>query len=53
MTQAVYQIPLPEDSVDSVPLALQRVFYNLQTSDFSVGECQALAGLRRWRKLTL
>ena len=31
--QAVYQIPTEKDSLDSVPLALQRVFYLLQTSD--------------------
>ncbi|GAA5900428.1 uncharacterized protein JCM6883_002840 [Sporobolomyces salmoneus] len=35
--EAVYQIPTEEDTTDTVPLALQRVFYNLQTSDQSVG----------------
>ncbi|GAA6000863.1 ubiquitin-specific protease UBP15 [Rhodotorula paludigena] len=35
--EAVYQIPTEEDTTDTVPLALQRVFYNLQTSDSSVG----------------
>ncbi|KAI5479269.1 hypothetical protein MNV49_003787, partial [Pseudohyphozyma bogoriensis] len=35
--RAVYQIPTEEDTTDTVPLALQRVFYNLQTSDQSVG----------------
>ncbi|KWU45004.1 ubiquitin carboxyl-terminal hydrolase 5 [Rhodotorula sp. JG-1b] len=35
--EAVYQIPTAEDTTDTVPLALQRVFYNLQTSDQSVG----------------
>ena len=35
--QAVYQIPTEDDTTDTVPLALQRVFYNLQTSDSSVG----------------
>ncbi|GAA5896538.1 hypothetical protein JCM6882_005722 [Rhodosporidiobolus microsporus] len=35
--EAVYQIPTEEDTVDTVPLALQRVFYNLQSSDQSVG----------------
>jgi ubiquitin carboxyl-terminal hydrolase 7 len=37
-SQAVYQIPTEEDNpVESVPLALQRVFYQLQTSDQPVG----------------
>ena len=31
--QAVYTIPTEGDNLDSVPLALQRVFYLLQTSD--------------------
>ncbi|KEI40875.1 uncharacterized protein L969DRAFT_86115 [Mixia osmundae IAM 14324] len=31
--KAVYQIPTDGDTLDSVPLALQRVFYLLQTSD--------------------
>ncbi len=35
--KAVYQIPTEDDTTDTVPLALQRVFYNLQTSDQSVG----------------
>ncbi|EGG09841.1 uncharacterized protein MELLADRAFT_42507 [Melampsora larici-populina 98AG31] len=35
--KAVYQIPTENDGVDSVPLALQRVFYQLQTSDQPVG----------------
>ncbi|GAA5890945.1 hypothetical protein JCM8208_003103 [Rhodotorula glutinis] len=35
--EAVYQIPTEDDTTDTVPLALQRVFYNLQTSDSSVG----------------
>ncbi|KAL8284094.1 hypothetical protein RQP46_004843 [Phenoliferia psychrophenolica] len=35
--KAVYQIPTEEDTTDTVALALQRVFYNLQTSDQSVG----------------
>ncbi|GAA5919656.1 hypothetical protein JCM1841_005211 [Sporobolomyces salmonicolor] len=35
--EAVYQIPTEDDTTDTVPLALQRVFYNLQTSDQSVG----------------
>lgn len=43
-TQAVYQIPTAEDTTDTVPLALQRVFYNLQTSDQSVGT-SSLSGL--------
>ncbi|GAA5992402.1 hypothetical protein JCM11641_002734 [Rhodosporidiobolus odoratus] len=34
---AVYHIPTEEDTTDTVPLALQRVFYNLQTSEQSVG----------------
>ncbi|KAK4048743.1 ubiquitin-specific protease ubp15 [Microbotryomycetes sp. JL221] len=34
---AVYQIPTQDDTSDTVPLALQRVFYNLQTSDQPVG----------------
>jgi ubiquitin carboxyl-terminal hydrolase 7 len=34
--QAVYQIPTETDTPDSVPLALQRVFYLLQTSDHPV-----------------
>ena len=33
----MYQIPTEDDTTDTVPLALQRVFYNLQTSDSSVG----------------
>ena len=37
--QAVYQIPTEDDHpTESVPLALQRVFYHLQTSDQPVGE---------------
>lgn len=37
--QAVYQIPTEEDTPSqSVALALQRVFYNLQTSDQAVGK---------------
>ncbi|OBZ75098.1 Ubiquitin carboxyl-terminal hydrolase 21 [Grifola frondosa] len=36
--KAVYQIPTEDDSpTESVPLALQRVFYHLQTSDQPVG----------------
>ncbi|GAA5845854.1 hypothetical protein JCM11251_002927 [Rhodosporidiobolus azoricus] len=35
--EAVYQIPTEDDTTDTVPLALQRVFFNLQTSDQSVG----------------
>jgi ubiquitin C-terminal hydrolase len=35
--EAVYQIPTEEDTTDTVPLALQRVFFNLQTSEQSVG----------------
>ncbi|KAM0792135.1 hypothetical protein ACM66B_004835 [Microbotryomycetes sp. NB124-2] len=35
--RAVYQIPTQDDTSDTVPLALQRVFYNLQTSDQPVG----------------
>lgn len=38
MPKAVYQIPTEEDNpTESVPLALQRVFYHLQTSDQPVG----------------
>lgn len=38
--QAVYQIPTEEElPTESVALALQRVFYHLQTSDQPVGEC--------------
>ena len=37
--QAVYQIPTESDHpTESVPLALQRVFYHLQTSDQAVGK---------------
>jgi len=37
-TQAVYQIPTEDDlPTESVALALQRVFYLLQTSDQPVG----------------
>lgn len=37
--QAVYQIPTEDEHpTESVPLALQRVFYHLQTSDQPVGE---------------
>lgn len=35
--EAVYQIPTEDDTTDTVPLALQRVFFNLQTSEQSVG----------------
>jgi ubiquitin carboxyl-terminal hydrolase 7 len=36
--KAVYQIPTEEDiPTESVPLALQRVFYHLQSSDQPVG----------------
>ena len=39
LRQAVYQIPTEEESpTESVALALQRVFYHLQTSDQPVGE---------------
>lgn len=38
MPKAVHQIPTEEDNpTESVPLALQRVFYHLQTSDQPVG----------------
>lgn len=33
----MYQIPTDNDGPDSVPLALQRLFYQLQTSDQPVG----------------
>lgn len=36
ISQAVYSIPTEGDSLDSVALALQRVFYLLQTSEHSV-----------------
>ena len=37
--QAVYQIPTEDDlPTESVSLALQRVFYHLQTSDQPVGK---------------
>ena len=37
--KAVYQIPTEQDHpTESVALALQRVFYHLQTSDQPVGE---------------
>jgi ubiquitin carboxyl-terminal hydrolase 7 len=40
--QAVYQIPTENDvATESVALALQRVFYGLQTSDQPVGRCYA------------
>jgi len=40
--QAVYQIPTEhENPVESLPYALQRVFYHLQTSDQPVGEYQS------------
>lgn len=36
----MYQIPTEDDlPTESVSLALQRVFYHLQTSDQPVGEC--------------
>jgi hypothetical protein len=36
--EAVYQIPTEDEHpTESVPLALQRVFYHLQTSDQPVG----------------
>lgn len=39
LVQAVYQIPTEHDHpTESVSLALQRVFYHLQTSDQPVGE---------------
>ena len=38
VAQAVYQIPTEDEHpTESVPLALQRVFYHLQTSDQPVG----------------
>ena len=41
--QAVYQIPTEDDHpTESVPLALQRVFYHLQTSEQPVGMSAAL-----------
>lgn len=41
--KAVYQIPTDNDvPSESVALALQRVFYNLQTSDQPVGQSAAL-----------
>lgn len=37
--QAVYEIPTEDEHpTESVPLALQRVFYHLQTSDQPVGK---------------
>ena len=45
-TQAVYQIPTEgQRPTESVPLALQRVFYNLQTSYQPVGSY----GFPSWR----
>jgi hypothetical protein len=42
-TKAVYQIPTEhENPVESLPYALQRVFYHLQTSDQPVGKCRSL-----------
>jgi len=39
IVQAVYQIPTEDEHpTESVPLALQRVFYHLQTSDQPVGQ---------------
>ncbi|OAV95865.1 hypothetical protein PTTG_04895 [Puccinia triticina 1-1 BBBD Race 1] len=38
--KAVYQIPTAHDGRDSVVLALQRVLYQLQTSDESVGTAE-------------
>jgi ubiquitin carboxyl-terminal hydrolase 7 len=39
LPKAVYQIPTEDDHpTESVALALQRVFYHLQTSDQPVGE---------------
>jgi ubiquitin carboxyl-terminal hydrolase 7 len=38
LCQAVYQIPTEDDiPTESVPLALQRAFYHLQSSDQPVG----------------
>jgi ubiquitin carboxyl-terminal hydrolase 7 len=37
LPQAVYQIPTEHDGPDSVALTLQRIFYELQTSDKAVG----------------
>lgn len=38
--KAVYQIPTDQDiPSESLPLALQRVFYHLQTSPGPVGKC--------------
>lgn len=41
--QAVYQIPTEDDApTESVALALQRVFYHLQTSNEPVGKLHSL-----------
>ncbi|KAH8927853.1 cysteine proteinase [Atractiella rhizophila] len=48
--KAVYQIPTDNDSLDSVALALQRVFYLLQTSDLSVGTTELTKSFG-WRGL--
>ena len=43
--QAVYQIPTEDEHpTESVPLALQRVFYHLQTSDQPVGKLTGQGG---------
>lgn len=44
----MYQIPTENDTAsESVALALQRVFYGLQTSDQPVGMCKQLSTIYR------
>lgn len=48
----MYQIPTEEDiPTESVPLALQRVFYHLQTSDQPVGMFKVLVGQKETQLL--
>lgn len=50
--RAVYQIPTENDvPTESLPLALQRVFYHLQTSDQPVGK--SIGGVHFRALLTL
>ncbi|KAA1104399.1 Ubiquitin carboxyl-terminal hydrolase 7 [Puccinia graminis f. sp. tritici] len=51
LRKAVYQIPTEHDGPDSVALTLQRIFYELQTSDKAVGIAQLTKSLIAWKPL--
>ncbi|KAA1069426.1 Ubiquitin carboxyl-terminal hydrolase 7 [Puccinia graminis f. sp. tritici] len=50
LRKAVYRIPTEHDGPDSVALTLQRIFYELQTSDTAVGIAQ-LTKYLVWKSL--